>query len=137
MSDLISKFLGFVYEPPEEVTRHRGLHPWHTIGDAGEPTLQNNWYTDVESDKVRFMKDDYGLVTIESGLLSKSSGSGGTVFTLPVGFRPPGRVANIVLIGTAISFATVFGRLDITTAGNLVVQSNAKSLSFGSISFRL
>ena len=118
-------------------TRHRGFGPWHIIGDPGEPAFQNNWELST-TESAQFVKDDYGLVHVKFGMTSRyDGGSGGTVFTLPVGFRPAIRTSLLAMVGTSVAFPTLFGRIDITTGGAVIVQSNAKSLTAGDMRFRI
>lgn len=121
---------------PRIATRHRGIGPWHIVGDAGEPALQNGWVLDVAQVPAQFALDDYGVVHVNLADMSRSSGTGGTVFTLPIGFRPAYRTAVTAMEGTAVGFASVFGRLDILTDGSVIAQSTAKALGAGDVRFR-
>lgn len=56
---------------------------WHVVGAVGEPAFQNAW-TSVGND-VRFRK--IGKQVFIDGIAS-GGGSGTTIFTLPVGYRP-------------------------------------------------
>lgn len=106
------------------------------IGAAGEPTLQNGWTVDIAWESAQFALDDYGVVHLALADMSRSSGTGGTVFTLPAGFRPVYRTAVTVMEGTAVGFASTFGRLDVLTDGSVVAQSTAKALGAGDAHFR-
>ena len=139
--DRISKFMGFdspgPVADPREATRHRGTQPWHVVGDAGEPAFQNGWVNDASFYETRFLRDDYGLVHITSEDMQRSVSAGSVVFTLPVGFRPPQRLAARVMVGTSIGFANTVGRLDILTNGQVVAQTNAKAIGLTEVRFRV
>lgn len=57
---------------------------WHTVGDSGEPALQNGW-TAAPSNPVQFKA--WGGCTHVRGRVNSGT-SGTTVFTLPVGLEP-------------------------------------------------
>ena len=61
--------------------------PWHVVGDAGEPAFENDW-GNSSARPLHFFRDQMGFVYI-AGLVERASGAGVTVFTLPVGYRPP------------------------------------------------
>lgn len=81
---------------------------WQNYG-SGFPTLQ-------------YTKDSDNVVTIR-GLVKSGSVTGGVTIAgpLPAGYRPPGQALM------AVASNDVFGRVDVTTAGNIIVQlvSNA------------
>jgi hypothetical protein len=55
---------------------------WHTVGGAGEPAFQNGW----QSVNTTQFKKDRGVVYIKGAV--GVTGTPGTIFTLPVGYRP-------------------------------------------------
>ena len=61
---------------------------WHYIDELGEPTFENDWVNYGSGYPVaRFRKDQFGIVRV-TGLVK--SGTGDTIFTLPVGYRLTG-----------------------------------------------
>ena len=87
------------------------LDPWHNVGAAGEPTFASGFSQYASFLPVGFRKDPFGRVHLR-GLISTSVG--GTMFTLPTGYRP---VAQVLLD----TMANGQGRVDVTPAG--AVQS--------------
>ncbi len=61
---------------------------WHEVGAPGEPNFQSEWHNNVPEahSNVAFYKDREGIVHLKGEALG--SGSGGTVFQLPPGYRP-------------------------------------------------
>jgi hypothetical protein len=59
----------------------------HEISSTGEPGFQNTWtnYDPVNYEKAAFYKDPYGVVHLKGVV---ASGSTGTGFVLPAGYRP-------------------------------------------------
>lgn len=117
-------------------TRYRGIGPWHNVGDANEPAFQNGWVNVFAWEPVSFCIDDYGIVHVNFGMTNRNTGSGGTIFTLPSGYRPSVRTSLLAMIGTSISFPVKYGRLDVTTGGAMIVQSDAKCITAGDLMFR-
>lgn len=70
------------------VNGFRKLEPWHVLGATGEPTLQTTWTQSPAP--VRFIKDEFGDVTIMGSCVSVNytTGTNSLLFTLPVGYRP-------------------------------------------------
>lgn len=69
-------------------TRHRGHGTWHVVATAGEPSYQNSWVEDQPALQCSFLIDDSGLVHLVMNAKRLGGGTGGVIFTLPVGFRP-------------------------------------------------
>jgi hypothetical protein len=67
---------------------------------------------------LQYTKDTDDVVTVR-GLVKSGSVTGGVAIAgpLPVGYRPPGQALMAVVSND------VFGRVDVTTAGNIIVQS--------------
>jgi len=65
------------------------MDPWHVVGAAGEPAFVNSWssFGGVYS-PVGFRKSPDGKVMLRG--TAQGGASGTTMFTLPVGYRPPG-----------------------------------------------
>jgi hypothetical protein len=59
---------------------------FHIIGSAGEPAYQNN-FSAASPGGAGFYKDPFGRVFFV-GYVDRSAVSGGTIFTLPTGYRP-------------------------------------------------
>lgn len=78
-ADLIGPSLGVMPEP------------WHDVGATGEPAFQNGWVNnDATNAPARFRKMPDGTVRLGGMIKNGTIGSppGGTIFTLPVGYRP-------------------------------------------------
>lgn len=62
--------------------------PWHMVGTEGEPPFQGSWQN-RGTRPIRFRKGPDGQVTIRGHANVRSNPvAGGTIFTLPVGYRP-------------------------------------------------
>jgi hypothetical protein len=63
---------------------------WHVVGSGGgEPAFQNSWTADTGGGfVVRFKKDALGFLHLEGVAFTPGSSTTGTIFTLPVGYRP-------------------------------------------------
>lgn len=116
---------------------------WHTVGDPGEPGLAANWSTVPDPNGVhhppRFFKDPFGIVHLD-GFVELMSGTAGTIFKLPLLFRPA--VESVYFMGgnldehrIAVIGVSVFSALngDVRASGGLAVGGQ---LSLGSIHFR-
>ena len=65
----------------------------HIVGNSGEPAYQNGWtFYNSPWEKSYFCKTADGVVTVS--IMVKSGTVNGTIFTLPVGYRPAGRVSG-------------------------------------------
>lgn len=94
------------------------VEPWHEVGSTGEPAFQNSWVNFGGADAVAaFYKDNWKRVHIK-GLVK--TGTAGTIFTLPVGYRP----SETLTFATASNNA--YGEFTIASNGNLayIVGSN-------------
>jgi hypothetical protein len=90
------------------------LDPWHNVGTAGEPAFQSgSQYSGFLP--VGFRKDPFGRVHLR-GMIAGSLGAGAVIFTLPVGYRPPG--ASVLLD----TIANGQGRVDVAPGGNVFVN---------------
>jgi hypothetical protein len=63
------------------------MDTWHIVGAAGEPAFNAFWQVYSTEMVVGFRKGPDGKVQLK-GLAQVLSGGAGTVFTLPVGYRP-------------------------------------------------
>lgn len=66
--------------------------PIHLVGGAGEPAFDNSWVNyDTTHEPAQYYKDPFGRVwlggVVKNGTFTGSPGTG-TIFTLPVGYRP-------------------------------------------------
>lgn len=85
-------------------------------------TFAPHWkHYGAEYEEVTFWKDKQGMVHIQ-GLAISETGAGTTVFTLPVGCRPKGR---IIFPGTSNTsyYNNLAQRIDIDAAGNVISLS--------------
>ena len=84
---------------------------WLQPGTPGQPAFSTGWanYADGNFTPIRFRKEG-GVVHIV-GMAARSSGTNSTIFTLPVGYRPP---TNLIF-STFTSSGPV--RFDVTAAG--------------------
>jgi hypothetical protein len=98
------------------------------------PTLLNGWVNFGSGNiEASFYKDEFGVVHL-SGLIKSGTTTGGTtLFTLPIGYRPP----------LSINFITAdvdgFARLFITNTGVVGIDANVSNiyLSLNQISFKV
>jgi len=103
--------------------------PWHVVAEAGQPGFENGWENVGEGfAHASFYLDPIGRAHLKGVV------SGGAlesrVFTLPVGYRPPEKLAFVVATGTV-------------SPAEVEVLSNGEVLAFGpkvsldGISFRV
>ena len=94
------------------------LDPWHNVGTAGEPAFNagsSNYGAPFNTGG--FRKDPFGRVHLKG--LVNCSAVGGTIFTLPVGYRPS---SQMLLDAVANS---VQGRVDVTPGGAVLMALGA------------
>ena len=62
---------------------------WHMVGAPGEPGFETTWNNDSphELESAGFYKDREGVVHLK-GVVAGGPGGGGTIFSLPAGYRP-------------------------------------------------
>lgn len=77
------------------------LEPYHVVGAAGEPAFQNSWvWWGAPQSTPAFYKQNDGWVQLKGSL--KNGTTTATMFTLPVGYRPPFDVyVSVVSAGTS------------------------------------
>lgn len=88
-------------------------HPdnWHVVGTGGEPAFAGAWTSPAGTfGALSFTRDIDGYVTIRG---SATAGAVGTIFTLPVGYRPP------VNQGFAASGNNAFARITVGSLGTV------------------
>lgn len=106
-----------------------------TVGSGSNPAYQNSWvsYDSTLFYGARYYRDSDGYIYLE-GLVKSGTiadGTTGTIFTLPVNFRPNVRILFPVVSNGAI------GRCDIYTDGSVVATNgNNAWFSLGGISFK-
>jgi hypothetical protein len=100
------------------------------VGAAGQPAFGGSWANyDVNTyARVAFYKDALGDVVVVGTV---GSGSAGTVFTLPVGYRP---LKNIQF-GLA-NGATTAARATVGSNGTVAIDAYTTWASFAGIRFR-
>jgi hypothetical protein len=95
-----------------------GTEEKQVIGVGSAPAFQNSWT--ANSATVQFRRNSDGLVTIE-GAVQKNSNINGTIFTLPVGYRPS---ANKYFPITVWDASTGYAEsLQISGGGNLTINA--------------
>lgn len=83
------------------------------------PALASGWGNFGSGyDTAGYFRDSAGVVHLR-GLVVRTSGTGLTMLTLPVGFRPAGRK---IFAGSS---ADAYARIDITTAGDVILSSGS------------
>lgn len=88
----------------------------HLVGSGGgEPAFQNSWANEGGLKNLTFRKDPFGRVLIAGSIATGTSGT--TAFTLPVGYRPPTRILQVILGAGGVAGNWV----DIDTSGNVAV----------------
>lgn len=98
---------------------------WHTIGGGGEPAFGAGiTNTGAPYPSCRFMRDAGGTVFVQLAY-NRSAGNGSTVFVLPAGYRPSGKLefasnSNGVQRTTVLADGTVV--TDYATANPIVVS---------------
>lgn len=99
------------------------LEAWHQVGGAGEPAFQNAWVNNSEANwgPVRFRKDR-GKVTLVGA--ASGGGANASIFTLPIGYRPPQRRRFIVDHNGGP------GRLEVGADGTVFTIGGASATTF-------
>ncbi|PSB22155.1 hypothetical protein C7B65_01755 [Phormidesmis priestleyi ULC007] len=97
--------------------------------DWQTPTLQNGWVNyDTTYNSAAYFKDSLGIVHLK-GLVKAGTG---TIFTLPVGYRPLNQELHAVA-----THPNEMGRIDILTNGQVYMQKgNNAWISLDGITFR-
>jgi hypothetical protein len=108
----VGEYTAVVAAPGTQATLNITMDPWHTVGAAGEPAFGAGFaLSGVQP--VQFRKSPDGKVLMR-GYLSTPA-AGGTVFTLPTGYRPPANYVRFNLNGTNAggSVITAFIYIDV------------------------
>jgi hypothetical protein len=103
--------------------------PWHVVAEAGQPGFENGWKNVGEGfAHASFYLDPIGRVHMKGNV------SGGTlessVFTLPVGYRPPEKLVFVVATGTVSS-------AEVEVLSNGEVLASGPKVALDGISFRV
>jgi len=116
---------------------------WHEVGTPGEPGFLNSWSNRPgPSETAAFYKDQEDVVHLRGGA---ESGTAGTVFRLPVGYRPPsGKIIEVpgscsggIYCGSGVARFTIDGPgLFPEGDGAVLVPLGATLISFSGITFR-
>ena len=107
------------------------MDTWHVVGAAGEPAFNADWqsYTVVDPSwgSVAFRKFPDGRVMLR-GFPRTVGGqaAGSSIFTLPVGYRPP---KNLLFADQAVT-GTAQVRIDIGSVGTIAVGSSLGATSW-------
>lgn len=105
---------------------------WRAVGAAGQPAFESGWVNyGTPWYPAAFAKDALGVVRVRG--LVKSGTATGSVFTLPVGYRPSQQLIFIAATNTA----TVAARVDVTSAGVILPGAGVNNgwLSLKGITF--
>lgn len=101
-------------------------NPWRLVGTTGEPAYQNGWAQynagDGYQDPTGFVKDIDSFVHLK-GIIR--SGSLGTVYTLPEGFRPPFHTRFVTPSSAGLASVDVLSNGNVQVGGYLSGGSNA------------
>lgn len=92
---------------------------WHIVGSGGgEPAFNSTWTNKIFSNypTLRFKKDQFGFVHIRGCVTGVASTGNLTVFTLPVGYRPPATNGDFIAPILGVT-ATIIVRLSVSAAG--------------------
>lgn len=95
---------------------------WHYVNGAGEPAWENGWGPEGSSTGLAFRLRADGAVDLY-GVISNSSATTATIFTLPAGYRPTQTVFMPIIGVTsgAVTGNAVAGNLTIGTDGQVSV----------------
>jgi microcystin-dependent protein len=105
---------------------------WHYPGQTGEPTMtqfsydQQNHNLMESFGRIRFRLDEVGCVWLE-GLLASGTWTGGTLFTLPVGYRPAYTLAFNCVTDVGC------GKIQVLANGNVNLFTNGTAGSYISL----
>jgi hypothetical protein len=111
---------------------------WHTVGAGGEPAFQNGWvnFGSGQTD-ASFTKDATGVVHIRGQVAGGTVNPGvtGSVFTLPVGYRPPSLVYVAALTTNGANVVTP-GYVGVSPTGDVIVGVGNNAFVALDMSFR-
>jgi len=119
----------------QQFAEHKGpystFEDWREVGSTDNPAFAGVWVNydqAVVAERAAFWKDSAGMVILR-GIIKTGTG---TIFTLPVGFRPLG-TRRFAVIGNG-----AFARIDISDLGvvAIAVGSGTTHLTLDGIAFR-
>lgn len=116
-----------------------GADVWHTVGGAGEPAFQNGWVNFGGTQPVvEFTKDATGVVHVRGAVKNGTVNPDptGTVFTLPVGYRPNTEYQYIAAMTTNGSNVMTPGWVAVDDSGGVRVGVGNNAFVALDISFR-
>jgi len=96
---------------------------WHYVGASGEPSFQNGWVNYGSIFEVARFTYNYATNKVEIQGLIRYGTLGTPAFTLPVGYRPHGKLPFLGL-DSSTSFVSGIYRFDIDTNGDVIVYSS-------------
>jgi hypothetical protein len=114
------------------------LEGWHDLGTTGNPSLNNPWAKFPPAQNPAFRKDADGIVTLRGAVsYGSNNGSGSTIFTLPVGYRPSGCAVFDVATFNGLGAQDPLGAVQICEDGEVDIYSGGddRYVSLESISF--
>src|SRR4051812_22380129 len=104
---------------------------WHSVGSAGEPPLLNGFTARASEGSLQFRKDAFGKVLLRGVAENVSATIALTIFTLPVGYRPPRNYVRF--IGSDGGTGTCYCYVD--ASGNVVRYTGSVSADLSTIEF--
>jgi hypothetical protein len=111
---------------------------WHVIGAANEIVMSNGWIplNDPNYQPPRYSRDAHGFVHLEGMISNPTATTTGTIFVLPVGFRPSARLAFIQAAGGADGTCRVHvGHTGTVALISYIGASDGTSVSLSGIVF--
>jgi len=76
------------------------LGPAKVVGASGAPAYHGSWGAPIPNDEgVSFYKDPWGIVHLQGDADNSSGAATGTIFKLPVGYRPAGVIEFAAFAG--------------------------------------
>lgn len=118
-------FLVSAYRLRQELDRRLSMGSWTA------PSLTSGWTNFAGEQPIQYRKNAQGIVTIRGTGMPGTFGTGATLFTLPVGFRPAAQER----FGSPTSPDGTIALILVQTDGRVVPMNGATSLPLSGISF--
>lgn len=118
-------FLVSAYRLRQELDRRLSMGSWTA------PSLTSGWTNFAGEQPIQYRKNAQGIVTIRGTGAPGTFGTGATLFTLPVGFRPAAQER----FGSPTSPDGTIALILVQTDGQVVPMNGATSLPLSGISF--
>lgn len=118
-------FLVSAYRLRQELDRRLSMGSWTA------PSLTSGWTNFAGEQPIQYRKNAQGIVTIRGTGMPGTFGTGATLFTLPVGFRPAAQER----FGSPTSPNGTIALILVQTDGRVVPMNGATSLPLSGISF--